>query len=422
MKSVFYLFDLLVLSFAACTDDTDNILLLSDNHISDLAYKPGQLFIATDGSVPIKGKDKSDYVNCTLTIIHDSISYNFSGTGKIRGRGNTTWQWFPKKPYRIKLDKKASLMGMGEDKDWVLLANFRDPTDLMNAFAFEMGRISSLGYTNSNRFVEVFLNDEYIGLYQLTEQVEVDENRLNLDENGGILISMDQDDGPNGSPNATDNFSSEIYNIPSCIKHPEDLNSFKVLAIKNEFAKLENLILNGDYKKLAEAADLQTFADFILIQELVGNVDFRRPASLYIHRDKGGKWKMGPLWDFDSGYDFDWEEMRTSHDYFISDNNLILGSNPAELKGITEKTWFFTHLFKMPQFVRLYKQRWHSLSDKILPVAWHVTRQYGELMMDALQKDTEWWKIDKNPATEINRMENWITRRIKLMTEVIEQL
>lgn len=426
MKYVF-LYSILwavVYCFAACSGEYPSEWqqqeIIAGSNV--LSYQPARMFILTQDGQPVIGKQKKDYLSCSITLQHDSAAYNFTAFGKIRGRGNTTWEWFPKKPYRIKLDAKASLMGMDEDKDWVLLANYRDPTDIMNAFAFEVGRLSAVPYSNSNRFVELYINSQYYGIYQLTEQIEVEEHRVNICPNNGILLSMDVDDGPSESPDAGDNFTSVQYNIPVCIKHPDILDTEKIESIRQQFHQLEKCIFDNNWKEFCSIADVESFADFILIQELVGNIDLRRPASLYIHRDADHKWTMGPLWDFDSGYDFDWSQKYTGHDYFISDDNLILGTNPAALKGITEKTWFFTHLFKMPEFVKVYKKRWDALKDKVMAVAWENTCSFASAMMPQLYADAEYWKIDKNPETEIRRMQLWLEKRIVLMDETINNI
>ena len=144
----------------------------------------------------------------------------------------------------MKLDEKASILGLAEEKDWVLLANYRDPTHLMNTFVFTAGNELGLPYTNHSRFVEVTLNGEYIGLYQLTEQVEQGKTRVNVADEGGLLISLDKDDGPELAPNESDNFWSEVYRMPICVKHPEDQSKEQLNAIKAEFALLEQAIKN----------------------------------------------------------------------------------------------------------------------------------------------------------------------------------
>ena len=179
-------------------------------------YHVSKIFIETDGKQAVDSKDKNDYRDCKIKIESDTAAWNYEGRGRIRGRGNSTWLWYPKKPYRIKLDEKASILGLEEEKDWVLLANYRDPTHLMNTFVFEMGRGLGMPYSNHTRYVEVTLNGDYIGLYQLTEQVEQGKNRVNISGKQGWLLSLDVDDGPEEAPEAEDNFWSEVYGMPVC--------------------------------------------------------------------------------------------------------------------------------------------------------------------------------------------------------------
>ena len=150
-------------------------------------YRVAKMQITTDGQQAVDSKEKADYRNCTIKIESDTAAWNYEGRGRIRGRGNSTWIWYPKKPYRIKLDEKASVLGLDANKDWVLLANYRDPTHLMNTFVFEMGYGLNMPFTNHTRYVEVTLNGDYIGLYQLTEQIEVGKSRVDIGKKKGWL-------------------------------------------------------------------------------------------------------------------------------------------------------------------------------------------------------------------------------------------
>jgi hypothetical protein len=97
----------------------------------------------------------------------------------IKGRGNTTWA-MPKKPYSLKLDTKASLLGMPTHKRWNLLANYSDKTLLRTEVAFKMGEIleDGLNWTPRSRHIQLYLNNEYQGVYQLVEAIKIDENRV----------------------------------------------------------------------------------------------------------------------------------------------------------------------------------------------------------------------------------------------------
>ena len=230
-------------------------------------YRVARMDITVDGNMAITSKDKADYRACTITIASDTAVWNYEGRGRIRGRGNSTWEWYAKKPYRIKLDEKAEILGLAADKDWVLLANFRDPTNLMNAFVFEMGARLGIPYTNHTRFVELTINGDYKGLYQLTEQVEQGKNRVNIDKNEGLLIALDVDDGPAESPDADDNFWSQVYRLPVCVKS----GSFDLA--REELATLESVIKSHDYEALSKVMNIPVMIDYLLIQEFIYNVE-----------------------------------------------------------------------------------------------------------------------------------------------------
>ena len=391
-----------------------------EDTIIDYSYRVAQLNIETQYKAPILGKEKEHYVNFTMTIDSENDEWDYEGTGRIRGRGNSTWLWYPKKPYRIKLDEKASILGLAEEKDWVLLANYRDPTHLMNTFVFTAGNELGLPYTNHSRFVEVTLNGEYIGLYQLTEQVEQGKTRVNVADEGGLLISLDKDDGPELAPNESDNFWSEVYRMPICVKHPEDQSKEQLNAIKDEFALLEQAIKNHDYDATAKLMDMKSFIDYMLLQELVYNVEVDAPRSIYMHKDKDGKWFMGPLWDFDAGFDFDWSTMYTGHNYFMSYKELVLGTDPANRIGGYQVPKFFVDLFKNKRFVSEYKARWKEVKEWVMPVFWETTALYAEQAKEAMKRDLSKWPIDKIYSAEIKQMKNWLEARCNYLDTVIQ--
>ena len=376
-----------------------------------------QIQIITENGVEVNST--KTYVNCAIKVISDNESWNYLGEGKIRGRGNSSWLWYEKKPYRIKLNTKAEMLGLKKDKDWVLLADYRDPTHLMNAFVFTMGQGLQMPYTNHVRFVEVTLNGEYIGLYMLTEQVEQGDNRVAIDEIDGVLLSLDADDGPELSPSATENFWSSVYQMPVCVKSPDIASSTQLIAIQNDFALLETAIQNGNYNNVSEVFNIQSFIDYMLIQELVYNVEVDAPRSIYLYKDKGGRWNMGPLWDFDAGFDFDWTTMYTGHNYFSSFKELVLGTDPVNHKNGYRVNSFFTDLFKNKQFVSEYKARWLVIKDQIMGTYWPSTQAYANNFSEALARNNERWPIDKNSATETIRLQQWLNNRVAYMTTVI---
>lgn len=408
--------------FASCSGESEPACIhpIFPKVPSTFIYQVAQLTINTENGTPIVSKDKKDYVNCTLTIDSEKEEWDYTGTGRIRGRGNSTWLWYPKKPYRIKLDKKSEILGLATEKDWVLLANYRDPTQMMNTFAFIAGEKLGLPYTNHSRYVEVTLNGEYIGLYQLTEQVEQGSSRVAVNDEQGMLISLDADDGPELNPNGEDNFWSTVYRMPICVKHPEDATAAQLKAVQDDFARLEQSIHEGNYEATAQLMNIASFIDYMMIQELGYNVEVDAPRSIYMHKDKNGLWTMGPLWDFDAGFDFDWGTMYTGHNYFNSYKELVLGTDPVNHTGGYRVPSFFTDLFKSKRFVSEYKARWAEIKGEIMWEFWGDTDNFVVCCSDAMKRNAERWPIDKNYQMEIARMKQWLQQHTDYLDTVIK--
>lgn len=378
----------------------------------------GTISINTGGA-PIVSKE--DYVTATISLSHDNSDWNIDeAKAGIRGRGNSTWLWYPKKSYRIKFDKKQSLLGLPKAKSWVLLAEYRDPTDLMNAYVFELGQLMGLPYTNHNRYVELVLNGEPQGLYHLTEQVQQNENRVNIDELGGYLIQLDADDGPDLAPDATDNFWSAHYRMPVCVKNPDEPSASTLEEVKASLGELEKAIASGNLSEIEKLLDVESMINFLIVQELIYNVELDAPRSMYMHKDIGGdKWHMGPLWDFDAGFDFDWSNMQTSHNYFSSYRELVMGTKPATHAGTSYRIpGFFSDLFKISGFVSRYKARWAEVKA-LHEQAWAKAYSYYEKNAQIWHADAQMWPIGKTPGAEITKMQTWLANRIIYLDTVV---
>lgn len=152
------------------------------------------MYINTENHEEIKSKE--DYLAATY-YIEGVDGFGTAETPlalQIRGRGNYTWTGYDKKPYRLKLDKKAELFGMNNSKHWALLAHADDNQGFMrNITGFQLARLIGFDYTPAEQPCEVVLNGEYIGLYFLTETVRVDKKRVNVyDWDGAVEDWIDE--------------------------------------------------------------------------------------------------------------------------------------------------------------------------------------------------------------------------------------
>lgn len=165
------------------------------------------------GTIEEMNQSPDHSVRCTGTVridVPDGYTGDYSDTvlsdtdelplAYVRGRGNVTWTT-DKKPYKLKLDKKADLLGMGKNKHWALLANRFDGSMLRNRLVSYIGTRLGLDYTPKMLPVDLVINGEYAGSYFLSETVRIGSSRVDIDEltpedntepniSGGYLLAL----------------------------------------------------------------------------------------------------------------------------------------------------------------------------------------------------------------------------------------
>lgn len=260
--------------------------------------------------------DKEHDIKANIIIINDHDVY-LDQTGTVRERGNAARQ-FPKKPWRIKFDKKQQVLpdAPAKAKKWTLINNYGDKTLMRNLVAFEIANRAGMKYVPYGRAVDVILNGEYKGCYQLCDQVEVNTGRVEITEmkssdtegeaiTGGYLIEVDA--YANQEPE--DEWFKSAYNqIPVTIKSPDPGVLKQYNYIKDYFSELERRVIqsnfsgNTDYRNML---DIDSFITHMIVGELTGNSDTY--WSTYMYKDRGSeKFFTGPVWDFDIAFDNDY--------------------------------------------------------------------------------------------------------------------
>lgn len=282
-------------------------------------------------------------------------------SGKIKGRGYSSWRW-NKKPYRIKLDEKASIMGLQGNKDWILLSNYADKSLIRNTVAYDMGReLGSFVWTPTQIPVDLFINGEYQGVYGIGEQREIAKSRINIDESSdpdrGFLLEVGGANGTN-PVNGVDYFhtkSSSVFFIAFDDPKPDELTEEQRKFIIDYVNAADAAIVAGEGYE--EYIDVQSFCDWIIMHELTCNLDscFRR--SCFMTKNKGGKLMMGPIWDFDLAFgNFDMDN--TNYNTWFT--NGTTGSDPY-----IRVNWC-NYLMKDEEFRAALKARWFEVRDKLL--------------------------------------------------------
>ena len=395
-------------------------------------YSLGEIIVETDNGVAVDSKDPADYRPCTVKVLDNIVdaSYSLQARGAIRGRGNSTWNWYPKKPYRIKLDESSAVLGMKKNRDWVLLADYRDVTHMMNNVGFTLAHELGLPYANHSRYVTLTLNGKNMGLYMVTEQVEEGNNRVALHEEEGILLALDINDGPGDVPGVTNNFWSDVFGMAAAVKYPRDATLSDRNRVKAEFAKLERAIDDCDWEAIQKLLDVESMIHYIMIQEIICNVEmdnFPSMRSGFISRhDNASKWVMGPLWDCDGGFSYNWGDMYDrwgwGHTYFESYKKLVFGSDPYNHRGAYGSTAsdFFCRLWGIPEFVEMFQARWKEVYTWLPDALLDHLDLTEEAIADAAQADLDLWGINNYSHDEqYIALATWLAGRFNYLNGVI---
>jgi hypothetical protein len=237
-------------------------------------------------------------------------SYAFDGEMKVKGRGHSTWE-MPKKPYKLKLASKASLFGFPADKEWILLANYADKTLLRNSVAMELSRRFGLAYTPQpytprSRPVELFLNGAYQGTYLFIEQIKIAKERVDIEPmmttgtagealTGGYLLEVDTRlDEPF-------HFVTDRY-VSFNMKDPDGSVPEQLEYIRAYVQQAEDVLYSEEFADpesgYASTLAVDTFVDWILVNEIFKNADAQLLGSCWMTKQRGdGKLSMGPVWD-----------------------------------------------------------------------------------------------------------------------------
>jgi hypothetical protein len=377
-----------------------------DDITSKTEYKKCSVFAGGgDTANGVYSFAKNKYINASATV---------------KGRGWTSWYYYPKKSYTLKFEKKQEMLGLPAHTEWVLSANYADRSLIRNAVAMELAHNLGSEAVMDVRFVDLWVNGSYAGNYQLIEKVEVSKNRVDITkfkenlapDKVGYIIETNGHNKAEGEfgtwtngqdadrpskwqklndaitldPISGDMFFDSLHypGIIFNVNKPSDkslanLSKNKQLKyleyIYDYMDKTEAAIKSGKYSEASKFLDMEAMAKWYLVEELAMNTDSQLHCSCYMYKDAGGKLKMGPVWDFDLGFG----NGKYANEKHVGKNYLDGGR-------------WFADLISMPEFRDIVKSVWKKSKANIDKLPSFVDRT-AKLINKAQSVNYELWDI-----------------------------
>ncbi len=261
------------------------------------------MFIHTkSGSMEYIHDKKGNEESGTVTLYTVDGYVDFSGDlESINGRGNNTWESFDKKPYSIKLNREADLLGMGAAQKWILLANADDSSNLRNKIVYDFADDVGLTYSPESDWVDLYLNGEYAGLYLLSERNEIHPERVAVADAESFLVSLERYDRL-----IAQNYPHVSTRNQQYLRVHSSADENVMNQISRTIQCVENAIVAEDGidpvtgKHWTELIDTRSWVRKYLVEEVFGGGDVCYISQFfYTDGTLDGKVYAGPVWDFD---------------------------------------------------------------------------------------------------------------------------
>ncbi|MEM9886630.1 MAG: CotH kinase family protein [Bacteroidota bacterium] len=459
---------LLLLTFSACNEDKDEDFPTpeeetnTDLDLEQLGQSDLALFsIDTEGkAIPNEPKVAANYT------IKENGNISYAGRLGIELRGSTSRRLFEKKSFGVETwdqnneDMDVGLLGFPEEEDWVLQGPYADKTLMRNVLIYELSNQIGM-YAARTQFVELAINDNYLGVYAFMEKLKRDNDRIDikrLDENdteedritGGYILKIDKTSGDNDIDDwagdaiytASNSFRSDyaangqrlnttpfgakqgnetyfMYEYPD----RDDITVAQKEYIQNYISDFEEALIGASFDANSTAPeylnyiDLESFAQFFILNELSANPDAYR-ISTFLHKDRGEKLKMGPIWDFNLALGLDGRS---------STNQWIYRYNERFPDDLWLVHFWWTKLLEDPIFRAEVQRQWNLYRSDILSmdnINSIIADQESFLESnDAINRNFKKWEVlgvalpfnsfvGKDYAAEREYLKDWIQQRL----------
>ena len=362
---------------------------------------------------------------------------NYDGRIGIERRGSSSQTMFNKKPYAVETredddvtNRNVSLLGMPAENDWILNSLASDQTGMRDVLAYELS--NRLGqYASRSAYCEVVINGDYKGLYVFMEKIKPDKNRVNIEKmdetcnqypevTGGYITKADKTTGGDpvawtmqgyggGGWGGWGSSTDFIHHYPKPADITNAQNNY-IHGVFTNLASVANQHNTSDASGIPSVIDISSFVDFMMIAEFASNVDVYS-FSTFFHKDRMGKLRAGPVWDYNLAFGYDAYGNRSKYDVWQFNNTDNNGPK------------FWRDLFETDLFRCYLAKRWFELTEPGQPLNYDfVCNRIDEidaLITEAVARDNQRWNQMNQHTQYVNNMKTWIQQRINWLNNNI---
>lgn len=394
-----------------------------------MAYRP---IAAVTSPVPIGDITKETYVDgCEITITdQEGIGpVIYSHTPRIRGRGNSTWGQ-PQKPFKVRsLNRLQTPFDFAASRDWALMADYIDESKMRTSIAYEVARRATGRWAPHSHHVDVTWNGDYWGLYRYSETADLQAGRVDVREmkntditgnelTGPYLLEADSNyDDPGFRSNR---WTAIMYDVPEVIGVPE-----QATYIQQWINDFEDALVEGTEAELLARIDLDSWADWYLLQESMKNFDSRWERSCKFIKDQDapngtGKIILWPAWDFDLSLGLGWQMTQSAIGWWTRS----IEFTEEQVAGHNWINWLWYIWERSPVFRNHVKKRWDVAFKPTLQSIGSYIDDLDEEIAPARLRDRDRWRSGSSlPSLHTAAtIKYWIATRVAWIDENLPAL
>ena len=371
--------------------------------LTDKATNVPRIDINVEGGKMIE--DKINYLKAQFIVDGAGVFPSMKDSMLIRGRGNSSWAGTGKSPYRLKFATAVKPFGLKKGKNWVLLANRNKGSMLTNAIGMKIANMAGSAGANQIVPVELYINGTYRGSYNLTQQVGLHNNSIDIIENNAVMLELDT------YYDETFKFLNEYYGVHTNVKAP-DFDETPIVPrtitfdmVKNDFNKFSRAVsYNTD--EYTELMNIPMFARYMLVNEFIMNTELKHPKSCFLYKEDllamHSQYVFGPVWDLDWAYGYD-----VNYNYCTCNPN----TNYFSLLNKNGGTFFKELLINSDIVRRAYYKEWKNFMSLHLQEVLDYIDDYYNYAKPSIDHNYSVWGDGYYYTTHVKNFKQWLQTR-----------